>query len=241
MKIGIVSRIKSMLVSDSSRVRKVPVGLYKGLRLDINLRSETQLFLGFWERETHWAIRRAATKAKWFIDVGAGKGELCVFFARLKHVKRIIAIEPNHASACGLIVNLTYNNIASNRVEVFEKFAGTTNDDRFVQIDKLDLPSTHGFIKVDVDGVELDVLLSAHQLLSQADADLLIETHADELEKCCIEYLKSLGYVCRVIKNAWWRVFIPEQRPVEHNRWLFAELGPDRPLGRFGRWSTRRS
>jgi Methyltransferase FkbM domain len=188
MKSGVVSRIKSTLVPDVSQVRIVPLGLYKGLHLNINLRSETQLFLGLWERETYGAIRQAAPRAKWFIDVGAGKGELCIFFARLEHVKRIIAIEPNHAEAQTLIANLSYNNIDPNSIEVFEKFAGTEKDDRYVKIDHLNIISSiHGFIKIDVDGFELDVLRSGQQLLLQGNADLLIETHSAELEQSCIE------------------------------------------------------
>ena len=34
--------------------------------------------------------------------------------------------------------------------------------------------------------------------------------------------LESAGYAVTVIKNAWWRVFVPEQRPIPHNRWLVA-------------------
>jgi len=224
MKSGVVSRIKSTLVSDVRQVRTVPFGLYKGLNLDLNLTTQTQIFLGLWERETYWAIRRAAPKAKWFVDVGAGKGELCLFFARLKHVKRIIAMEPNHTEAHALIANLNHNNIDSDRIEVFENFAGTESDDRYVRIDQLNIiPSVHGFIKIDVDGFELDVLRSGQQLLSQGNVDLLVETHSAELENSCIEFLENLGYYCRVIKNAWWRLLIPEQRPIEHNRWFFAE------------------
>src|SRR2546423_1769469 len=110
MRSGIVSKIKSKLAPDASQVRIVPFGLYRGLLLDINLRSQSQLFLGLWERETYWAIRRAARRAKWFMDVGAGTGELCVFFATLKNVKRIIAIEPNHIAVRGLLANFAHNN-----------------------------------------------------------------------------------------------------------------------------------
>jgi len=28
--------------------------------------------------------------------------------------------------------------------------------------------------------------------------------------------------VCQIIKDAWWRVIVPEMRPIEHNRWLWA-------------------
>jgi Methyltransferase FkbM domain len=224
MKTGVASLVKSLLVPDVSRVRCVPFGLYKGIHLNINLKSQTQLALGLWERETYGVIRQAASRAEWFIDVGAGKGELCIFFARLKHVKRIIAIEPDHPEAHALVAHLKDNNIDPNRVEVLEKFSGTANDARYVKIDQLGIvPSAHGFIKIDVDGFELDVLRSGRQLLSQGHADLLVETHSAELERNCIEFLEKLAYTCRVIKYAWWRALLPEQRPIEHNHWFFAE------------------
>jgi hypothetical protein len=224
MKTGLVSRVKSLLVPDVSRVRPILLGLYKGIYLDTNPIFQTQLILGLWERETYGVIRQAAAKAEWFIDLGAGKGELCMFFARRKQVLRIIAIEPNHSEAQTLLANLNYNNIDPNRVELLEKFCGSASDDMFVKIDQLGIiPSARGFIKIDVDGFELDVLRSGQQLLSQGNADLLVETHSGELEKGCIEFLEEMDYTCRVIKNAWWRLLIPEQRPIEHNRWFYAE------------------
>src|SRR5262245_29058402 len=121
MKTGVVSKVKSLLVPDVSQVRCVPFGLYKDIYLNINLKSQTQVLLGLWERETYRVIKQLAPRAEWFIDVGAGKGELCMFFARLKHVKRIIAIEPDHAEAYALVAHLKFNNIDPNRVEVLEK------------------------------------------------------------------------------------------------------------------------
>jgi hypothetical protein len=90
MKTGVLSSIKSRLVPDECRVRFVLFGLFKGLQFEINLRFQTQLYLGLWERETYSAIRRAAQSAEWFVDVGAGKGELCVFFARLQRIRRVL-------------------------------------------------------------------------------------------------------------------------------------------------------
>jgi len=224
MKSGLLSTLKSKLVADVRQVRIIPLGLYKGLQVDINLRSQTQLFLGLWERETYEAIRQAASRATWFIDVGAGRGELVIYFAKLKHVSKIIAIEPSYGEAQYLRNNINYNGIGLNKIEVIEKFAGTGKGDSYVTIDQLGMiPSFRGLLKIDVDGFELDVLQSAQQVLSQGNADLLIETHSAELEGNCIKFLETVDYSCRVIKNAWWRALIPEQRPTGHNRWLFAE------------------
>lgn len=161
-----LSYVKSLAVPDASRVRRVPFGLFKGIRLDINLRSQTQTVLGLWERETYAAIRQAASRAQWFIDVGAGKGELCIYFANLDRLTRIIAIEPSQTEAEALAANLGCNSIAPNRVELLQKFCGTKGDDDHIQLDQLGIsPENAGFIKIDVDGFELDVLRSGRQLL----------------------------------------------------------------------------
>src|SRR5436189_3772112 len=99
MKTGVLASIKSKLVPDECRVRLVLFGLFKGLRFEINLRSQTQLYLGLWERETYRAIRRAAETGEWFVDIGAGKGELCAFFSTLQRIRRVVAIEPNEIEA----------------------------------------------------------------------------------------------------------------------------------------------
>jgi hypothetical protein len=226
MKTGVLSSIKSKLVPDECRVRFILFGLFKGLQFEINLRSQTQIYLGLWERETYSAIRRAAQSAEWFVDVGAGKGELCVFFATLQGIRRIIAIEPNEAETMTLRANLNYNGIDLRRVEVLRKFVGTKKDARHVELDQLDVSrEVGGLIKIDVDGLELDVLQTGKSLFSEGKVDLLVETHSFELEKSCIEWLQVRGYNCKIIKNARWRSIIPEQRPIAHNRWFFATRG----------------
>lgn len=223
MRTGLVSKLKSGLVSDVTRPRTVPLGLYKGLRIDINLQNQSQLYVGLWERETHGAIRRALRRAAWCIDVGAGAGELAILFARSESVRKVVAIEPNPANALAMRANLAHNGLPPDRIEVLEKLAGSGEGANYVPLDALDVDRTApGFLKIDVDGAELDVLQSGSDLLSQADVELLVETHSLQLERDCLSYLAGLGYTCRVIDNAWWRRIIPEQRPTDHNRWFAA-------------------
>jgi hypothetical protein len=223
MKSGTLSAIKSKIVPNESRLRRIPFGLFKGQRLDINLCSQSQLYLGLWERETYNVIWRASQSAEWFVDIGAGRGELCILFASLPNVNRVIAVEPDGLEINGLLANLRHNNIASNRVEVLPKFAGTNSEAGHIEVDQLALDhSAPGFMKIDVDGCELDVLQSGKQLFSKGKVEALVETHSHELEQNCIKWLEGQKYTCSIINNAWWRNLIPEQRPILHNRWLFA-------------------
>jgi len=61
------------------------------------------------------------------------------------------------------------------------------------------------FMKIDVDGFELDVLEGARTLLQERKVRLLIETHSKQLEQGCQSILMRLGHRTRVVTNAWWR------------------------------------
>jgi hypothetical protein len=78
-------------------------------------------------------------------------------------------------------------------------------------------------LKIDVDGAELDVLRAIRGFLSSRRVFLLLETHSEELDAECGSFLEELGYDVAVVPQAWWRRFIPEQRPIGFNRWLWAE------------------
>jgi hypothetical protein len=80
-----------------------------------------------------------------------------------------------------------------------------------------------GFIKIDVDGGEMDVLQSGQDLLAARRSSVLVETHSPELEEDCNAFLKTAGYLTAIIRNASWRTLVPETRPTPHNRWLWAE------------------
>jgi len=181
-----------------------------------------------WGHETNGAVRQAAQTANWIVDVGAGAGELCILAAKLKNVTRIIAIEPDQAMVKSLQANIghndiLYNDILSGRIEIIEKFIGTQNDHKYIRLDQLSIDrSLHGFIKIDVDGSELEVLRSVNSCYRALTSTSWFQTYSSELERHCVHFLEDVGYTCRIIRNAWWRSLIPEQRPCEHNRWLFA-------------------
>ena len=80
-----------------------------------------------------------------------------------------------------------------------------------------DLPPD--FIKIDVEGAEMEVLRGAEKLLREIHPALVIETHSAELERECGEALVGLGYSPKIVHQR--RVF-PDLRPAGHNRWLVA-------------------
>lgn len=211
--------VKNLIVKKGLYNYKIPLGLFRGLILKLNLSSKFQVYLGLYEQETHKYIRKSLYSDT-FIDVGASGGELCALFAN--NGTKIIAIEPIQEELDLIKSQIEMNLNEKSQFQVIGKFCGM--NDNFIKLDDLDTAeATNIFIKIDVECAEVGVLKSANNLLNQKSCSLLVETHSLQLEKDCINYLAKLGYGCKIIKNAWWRFFIPEVRPLEHCRWIFAE------------------
>lgn len=225
-KIRPLAWIKRRLVRKGRRPYKAPIGLFQDLTLNLDLQHQTQIYLGLWERETYPYLRKAAARCEWIVDIGAGQGELCLFFLKNSSARKILAFEPKDSEADIMRTNLSLNGEAKNRtLTISGTFVGTADLDTHTPLDALDLArDAWGFIKVDVDGHEVDVLRSGEHLLSNRNIGLLVETHSKPLEDECIEWLEKRGYRCRIVDNAWWRFVVPEQRPgTPHNRWLWAD------------------
>ena len=77
------------------------------------------------------------------------------------------------------------------------------------------------FVKIDVDGYELEVLNGFEKILNSYNFQFIIETHSIELEQSCIKFFQDNNFNnIKIIKNSFWRNLIPEKRVIKHNRWL---------------------
>jgi hypothetical protein len=76
------------------------------------------------------------------------------------------------------------------------------------------------FVKMDIEGGEAKALRGAERLLSRHRPDLLIEVHGRQIEDECVDTLRSHNYHLSTVDPRRW---IPDYRPLEHNRWLIAE------------------
>lgn len=221
---GLLSRWKQRLLPAGTGARTVPFGLFRGLRLEIDFRCQTQLYVGLWERETYPYLSRAFERAAWLIDVGAGSGELALALLARRPEARAWAIEPDARCRAAITRNLGLNQgIASERLVVLAALAGAADGPGVMRLDRLPvLDGRPGLVKIDVDGAERDVLRGAEGLLSRRDVSWLVETHSVELEQDCLDMFSSHGLATTIILNAWWRHLLPEHRPGGHNRWIWA-------------------
>jgi hypothetical protein len=219
-----LSAIKGALVPAGQRPVRVPVGLFKGVTLELDLAHAMQKYLGLWETETYPFIRKAAARCRWAVDVGAGSGELTLYLLLKSRAQSVHAFEPDAAEAARLRANLALNGVADDpRLTLHATAVSINPNPGFVALDSIGLDAGQpGFLKIDVDGQEMHVLQSGAELLSRGDVDVLIETHSPALESECVSFLSERGYACSVIPNAWWRLIVPEVRPLPHNRWLSA-------------------
>jgi len=215
-------RFIKKFIKSGRRPQKVRWGLYRGIYLQLDLHCELQNYFGFYECETFAAIRSLSSGCKGFLDLGAAKGELSIYFLRRDGIQKVVAVEPSDAELNLFQTNLELNGLGDDdRLYIHRGFAGAGDGSEWQTLDELvtHLP-TPVFLKIDIDGPEAEVLKSGLSILRNKDCRLLIETHSVEAENGCVECLEGLNYKTEVIEQAGWRYFLPERRPIQHNRWL---------------------
>ena len=105
---------------------------------------------------------------------------------------------------------------------MFPKFVGSKNSNKWCSIDDILNTSEPIIFKIDVEGKELEVLKGAQNIIENGDGNFIVETHSKKLEEECIRFLKRFNYKIRIINQGKYRLFIPELRPIPHNRWFVA-------------------
>src|SRR5438270_8981427 len=89
----ILQSIKVLLLSDQEKAGTIWLGVFRGIKTVTVPRDSLQIRMGLWERETYHYIGQAANLASWVVDIGAGSGELSIFFATKTRANPIIAVE----------------------------------------------------------------------------------------------------------------------------------------------------
>jgi hypothetical protein len=219
-----VSDLKNVIVSSERKPRRILAGPFRGIVMGLSLRSQTQIYLGLFERETHPWLNRLSTGISTAIDIGVAHGEYTLYFLTKTKATKVLAFEPDLNCIPFLHENLKLNGVdRSERLEISAKHVGVSDTEQEIRLDSL-AESIHApcFIKMDVDGAEEQILKGAKTFNTLPGVRWLIETHSKELEVACEGILTDAGFQIRIIPNAWWRVFVPEMRPINHNRWLAA-------------------
>ena len=191
--------------------------------MHLDLQHHAQNYLGLYERELHAALRELSTGIRCAVDVGSSDGSYVLYFLARTQTQRVLSFEPDPAARERLHRNLALNGFGSvPRLQLRGQAVGDGEDGSIALDDLLAEIALPAVIKVDVEGAEAAVLRGADALIRRGHVGWLIETHAAALEAECLDLLRGHGYVPRVITPAWWRMIVPESRPIPHNQWIIA-------------------
>jgi hypothetical protein len=225
--------IKNSIVPRGYHERTILTGPLKGIRMHLDLRTQTQFYLGLFERELHPWMVLFSKNVRSVVDIGAADGEYTLFALLKTNAERVMTFEPSSEAVEHLQRNLDANGLADcDRLDLHARFVGSADSPSSISIDALcDSILTPCLLKMDIDGGEAELLGAAStRLLGVSGLPWVIETHSISLEKACASILRTHGYRTRIIPNAWWRALIPEQRVSEQNRWLVATNDPHQRL-----------
>src|SRR5579872_7148772 len=187
-----ISGLKNRLVRDETKPGVIRFGPLSGIRINLNLRNDTQIWLGLFEREIHPALRRCTRNIKSAVDVGASTG-LYTLYLLMRTSATVFALEPDEAAWRELKDNVALNGFSQARLSPIRALAGRGPET--FRLDSLTAQlQSPCFIKVDAEGAELEILRGAKSLLQGLDVRLLLETHSLLLEKMCAEFLTEIGY-----------------------------------------------
>lgn len=198
---------------------KKTFAIYKSIKVDFtvfddhigNIINKTKKF---YELPMLKYIDENCQKSGIYIDVGANIGNHSVFFAKYC-TNKVYSIEPVRSNYDVLVENLEQNNLI-NKVRLFNLaatnqknkkysagivsnnmgmcFMQPGNDIDSVIIDEIDFDDKVTLIKIDCEGMDIDVLRGCVETIKKHSPDVFIEAATDEYFDPINKLLSSLGY-----------------------------------------------
>ena len=110
------------------------------------------------------------------------------------------------------------------KIYTIDKFVSSKVQFNFKTLDSLSKTYFQpDFIKMDIEGGEMEALLGCERLLLEKKPHLVIEVHSKDLKNSCCQFLKKFEYHPRLVRP---RKFLNETRPDVYNGWLICEGAP---------------
>jgi FkbM family methyltransferase len=140
-----------------------------------------------------------------YVDVGAYIGTHSIYFALLCEAAHVYAFEPRDvvrgelernvaANGLGDRITISPMGLASEHKRVVSHIDGSDWSFVCVPLDEL-VSGPVDVMKIDVEGMELDVLRGATRVLRESGPVIFAEAHTPELRDALEQYLQSFGYV----------------------------------------------
>lgn len=226
---SVIQRLKKSALPAGLHARTLPVGIARGIRMDIDFAREARLYCGLYELELNRHLRRLCSPGVKAFDVGGQYGYDALLFAK-RTAAPVISFECDAAACARMLHTVQLNPRLAALIRVVPAMVGTGRDGT-VSLDDYAAESFEpDLIKIDVEGGELDVLTGAMGLLENAFPALVVEVHSADLERRCGRLMVERGYRPTVVHQ---RIVMSDHRPTQEvNRWLVADgrtrtrLGP---------------
>jgi Methyltransferase FkbM domain len=212
------------LLPRGAKVRTIPFGIARGIRLEIDFHGgDVQQFLGLYEAELSGHLRSLAYRGARSFDVGGHIGYDALVLAKLTGGP-VVTIECDEHLAGALRDNVARNpDLGPITIERGVVASTTTKDT--IALD--DLAARHfvpDLIKIDIEGAEAHALRGASHVLAVRRPGIVLEVHGEKAEWDCLELLRDAGYPPPTVVDP--RRWLPEHRPLAHNRWLVLAGAP---------------
>jgi hypothetical protein len=157
----------------------------------LDLQNQLQRFLGLDERELAPFVNEFVQKSSTLVDVGANDGLYTVHFLASTAIE-VIACEPGPVKERLLANTAANGHKLSSRFRFEGRLVGT--DKEGITLAELLRSSPRPiFIKLDVDGAEVDVLRSCESMRDWEQVVWLTEVHSMDLEKESIRWFQQRG------------------------------------------------
>jgi hypothetical protein len=221
---SIAGRTLRATVLRPGRTWRVPWGIARGLRFEVQARAPLHTYLGTAEIELAGSIRELARPGTRCFDVGGDSAYYALLLARLTGAG-VVSFEFDPEAIGRMERNLALNPGLAGLVEIVPAYVAHERVGS-PRAETLDLLIAEGevfepdLLKIDVEGAEAGVLAGARELLGSRRPHVIIETHSRALEEECLGSLREAGYETpRIIDPRRW---LPERRGEGHNRWIVA-------------------
>jgi hypothetical protein len=212
--------VKKYIFGSEVGPRTILAGPGRGVRIVADAVRDAAKLLGLYEAELAGHFKKFAMRSNTFYDIGASDGLYSLMFRKVRPSQNIIAVDPDPETRRRIAQNFAINGFTIDaRIKIIQDKVGCGA----VSIDdNIGMCESPVLIKMDIEGDEYVALQSGSRLFREMECFFIVETHGEELERQCIEFLHALGYHARIVEEAWWRLFVPEDRHIVHNRWFIA-------------------
>jgi hypothetical protein len=209
-------------------MRRLPLGLGRGITMEIDFDRDARYWLGLYEVELSRHIRALCAPGSACFDLGSASGYYALVFAQ-RGASRVLALEADPNVSARLRRNVAANPELAPRIEVSERRIGVETAEGALPLDELAYGAdgvVPDLVKMDVEGNEVLALRGAQRLLAERKPHVIVETHSEDLDAGCRWLLEDHGYAVEAVEPRRWA---PEVRTLDFNRWCVARGNPPMP------------